>query len=146
MLIYSGRTMSSNGMIFGATYSHTDMLKMGCRLNNATADLSRLSSSSSLITAPPTAVNNLTIPTSYSDFIDQTEDGTILLCTRFTDKPRLGIECRWYRQHIHPTTISIKASFFNRTSCRTHTTHSYKHILPRHSPCPKSHRDKTTDR
>ena len=70
--------MSSNGMVFGAAYSHTDMLKMGCtsytrRLSN----LYRLSSSSTLITAPPTAVNNLTIPTSYSDFIDQTEDGTL---------------------------------------------------------------------
>jgi hypothetical protein len=71
--------MSSNGMIFGAAYSHTDMLKMGFILDIVFAD-SRLSSNSSLITAPPTAVNNLTIATSYSDFMDQTEDGTFLSC------------------------------------------------------------------
>lgn len=66
--------MSSNGMIFGAAYSHTDMLKMGYSFSIAKVN-SSVSSNSSLITAPPTAINNLTIPASYSDFIDQTEDG-----------------------------------------------------------------------
>ena len=63
-------------MIFGAAYSHTDILKMGSVPSMASAiDLFSLAPNSSLITAPPTAVNNLTIPTSYSDFMDQTEDG-----------------------------------------------------------------------
>src|ERR1700685_4318779 len=71
----SGRQVSSNGMIFGAAYSHTDMLKMGYKIPLSMFVKFRISSNSNLITAPPTAVNNLTIPTSYSDFMDQTEDG-----------------------------------------------------------------------
>jgi hypothetical protein len=63
-------------MVFGAAYSHTDILKMGYSRLNSFVIICRLSSSSTLITAPPTAVNNLTIPTSYSDFMDQTDDGT----------------------------------------------------------------------
>lgn len=66
-------------MIFGAAYSHTDMLKMGYVPSIlSSVDTLSLTPNSSLITAPPTAVNNLTIPTSYSDFIDQTEDGTLI--------------------------------------------------------------------
>ena len=76
LISYSGRQTSSNGMIFGAAYSHTDMLKMGCQILSIPIN-NRLSASSNLITAPPTAVNNLTIPTSYSDFMDQTEDGDL---------------------------------------------------------------------
>jgi hypothetical protein len=68
--------MSSNGMIFGAAYSHTDMLKMGYSYYTANVN-SSAASNSSLITAPPTAMNNLTIPATYSDFIDQTEDGPL---------------------------------------------------------------------
>lgn len=77
LMFSSGRTGSSNGMIFGAAYSHTDMLKMGYSPASFQPRNVRVSSNSTLITAPPTAVNNLTIPTSYSDFMDQTEDGTI---------------------------------------------------------------------
>jgi len=67
-------------MIFGAAYSHADIpdiLKMGSVVSMAPA-INRFSmaSNSSLITAPPTAVNNLTIPTSYSDFMHQTDNGT----------------------------------------------------------------------
>ena len=76
----SGRIQSGDGMIFGAAYSHADIpdiLKMGSVASMASA-VNRFSvaSNSSLITAPPTAVNNLTVPTSYSDFMHQTDDGT----------------------------------------------------------------------
>jgi hypothetical protein len=64
----------SNGTIFGAAYSHADVLKSGYfHLNLLTR---RFSSTSTLITAPPTPVGNLTIPTSYSEFMDQTDDGS----------------------------------------------------------------------
>src|SRR5579862_6340285 len=61
-------------MIFGAAYSHTDMLKLGYSPSlDLVQPVSR--SPSTPVTAPPTAINNLSIPTSYSDFMDQTEDG-----------------------------------------------------------------------
>jgi hypothetical protein len=87
-------------MIFGAAYSHTDMLKMGYDPSILfVVDSLSLTPNSSLITAPPTAVNNLTIPTSFSDFIDQTEDGTY-----FDLKPSLPSKIghlAWIRETPH---------------------------------------------